>query len=409
MKDFELKVKEKYLAIKDKFIEFDDRVKTHNFLKYLYYPFRLLFLLIFGILQFIVVVVYQIIKWIAGLIISFVEYLVATPTRVKENFKKRKDKWKTRRTFKEWIKRQAFEWKVSFKKDWIMYLLYLPVFIWLIVFRYLPKFGLVIAFKNYNVFQGVIDSPWAGRGGFEHFYNFFNNPYFGKLLSNTLMINVYSLLFVFPLPIILALMLNEVRVKWFKNTTQTVVFLPYFISTVIVVSIFTKMFSYDGIINSFLGQIFGMKRKYYMSDPTSALIIYYLMGIYTGTGFSSLIYVAALTSIDPHLYEAAKIDGASKMQEVKYITLPGIMPTVMVMLILRIGKLLNVGYETIILIYQPTTYDTLDVISTYVYRLGIEGKQYSFASAVDVFNAVIALLLVTGANKLARRTGSSLW
>lgn len=352
---------------------------------------------------------YIVLNWLLMIGYELAKWIIDIPYSIAKYFHEQKLKSQNREKFKDYWVRQGREWKAAIKKYWLLYLIFLPVFVWVIVFLYFPKAGLIVAFKNFNVFKGIWGSPWADMYGFKNFYDFFNNPYFGKLIFNSLRISFYSIVFVFPLPIILSLMINEVRSKWFKNTVQTVVFLPYFISAVVLVSIFTNLVSYDGVVNDILHGLFGMERQYFLSDPKAALVIYYALGIYSNTGYGTLIYLAALTSIDSHLYEAAKIDGATKFQEIRYITIPGIMPTIIVMLVLRIGKILNIGYETIILLYQPTTYETLDVINSYVYRLGISGGNYAYTAAVGIFNAVVSLVLVSLANKISKKTGNSLW
>lgn len=399
-----------YNRQKDKCLKFDNKMRSKNILFLIpYYFLRSIFIFVYGLAEVIVKVVYLLLIWIISMLVSLFLWFINIPFRIANWIKAIPDRWKNREGFKNYWKRQGKEWKIALKKDWLLYLIFLPVLVWIIIFLYFPKAGLIIAFKDYNVFKGIWDSPWAEMKGFYHFYSFFNNPYFFELISNTLMINVYSIIFIFPLPIILAIMLNEVRRKWFKETVQTIVFLPYFISTVVVVSIFLNFISYDGIVNDVLSSVFKMNRQHFILDSNAALVTYYAMGIYTGTGYNTLLYIAALTAIDPSLYEAGRMDGASKMQEIKYITIPGIMPTIVIMLVLRIGKLLNVGYETLILMYQPATYDKLDVLSTYIYRLGVQGNQQSYGAAVGIFNAVISLILVYTANKAAKKTGNSLW
>jgi hypothetical protein len=272
MKEFEGYIRRLYLSIEDKFVHFDDKMRKIGWLIIPYSLLRMLFIIIFGLIEILVMIAYNIIKGIITLAQNCGLYLLKTPVRVKENFLLKKEKRKTRLPFKERFKKHLYQWKVSLKRDWILYLLFLPVFIWLIVFRYMPKLGLIIAFKDYNVFQGIWNSPWAEKSGFQHFYSFFNNPYFGKLIYNTLMINVYSLIFIFPLPIILALMINEVKKKWFKKTTQTIVFLPYFISTIVIVSIFMKFmkayFYHFSLLEIALGLLSGHPMPKYRPEAT---------------------------------------------------------------------------------------------------------------------------------------------
>lgn len=339
---------------------------------------------------------------------SFAKWLVYRPIALFNGVKKMIHAFTHRRSMKEIIKASLLDWKKSIKKDIWLYIMFIPVFIWIVVFLYFPKFGLLMAFQDFRPLRGFWGSDWVGL---KHFKHFLNDIMFQRALKNTIVLNLYGIFFTFPLPIILALMINEVRQKLFKKLSQTIVFLPYFISTVVVVGLFIDLLSYEGLVNDLLLNTFGVARTHFILDPSYAVLTYFVVGIYQNTGYGTLIYIAALTSIDPNLYEAAKIDGASKMQEIKYITIPGIMPTIVIMLILRVGQMLNAAHERILLIYRPVTYEKLDVISTYVYRLGIDSfiPQYSYATAVGLFNSLVAMTLVYAANRVAKRTGSSLW
>lgn len=304
--------------------------------------------------------------------------------------------------------------KVNFKKfksdiyrDRYLYFMLLPFILWYIVFQYVPMYGLQIAFKDYSLFKGITKSNWVG---FTHFKEFLLSPYFYRVLKNTIILNVYNLVICFPAPIILAILINEVNNKYFKKTIQTFTYLPHFISIVIVAGIVTNFLAPDnGLINLILSK-FGFEKVYFLTKPEKFRGIYTTMNLWKETGFATVVYIAALASIDVALYEAAKIDGAGKWQQIKNVTIPGIMPTVIIMLILKIGNLLEVGYETIILLYQPATYETADVISTYVYRTGLLDGRYDFATAVGLFNSLIALVLVYGANKISKKLSeTSLW
>ena len=288
-----------------------------------------------------------------------------------------------------------------------LYLLFLPVIVWYILFRYVPMYGIIIAFKNYNVFRGIGDSPWVG---FLYFKQFFESMFFWRLLRNTFLISFYGLCFGFPAPIILALLFNELKNGLFKRAAQTISYLPHFISTVVIVSMFVEFLSPSrGLFNNIIAS-FGGERIYFLGDQRYFRAIYTIMNIWRGIGWGTIIYLAALTGINPELYEAAIIDGCNRFKQTLYVTLPGIANTIIIMLIFRIGELLAVGSESIILMYNPAIYETSDVISTYVYRRGLVEAQYSFAAAVGLFDAIIGLILIGTANALAKRySETSLW
>jgi putative aldouronate transport system permease protein len=267
-------------------------------------------------------------------------------------------------------------------------------------------YGALIAFKDYRPAVGVWGSPWVG---FKHFEAFFGSYFFVRILKNTLALSMFSLLFGFPAPIILALLLNEVKRSWFKRFVQTITYIPHFISIVIICGIIVNFVKMDGIISLLVKQINGfdgnllLKTQYFRP-------IYVISGIWQQIGWGSIIYLATLAGIDIELYEAAHIDGAGRWKQTWYITLPCLLPTIAILLILRIGDLLNVGYEKVMLLYNPGIYDTADIISTFVYRQGIIGAQYSFSAAVDLFNSVIGCVLVILANKFSKKmTDNSLW
>lgn len=288
-----------------------------------------------------------------------------------------------------------------------LYLMIAPVFAYYLIFHYGPMYGAQIAFRNFNPFEGIWNSPWVG---FKYFKQFFQSHYFGRLIRNTLLINIYDLAVGFPAPIILALMINEVRNKYFRRTVQTIVYLPHFISTVVVVGMINSFLSpRNGIINIILG-FFGIEPIHFLQEPGWFRTIYVWSGVWQGAGWGAIVYLAALTSIDPQLYEAAIVDGASRWKRLIHITIPGIVPTIIIMLILRMGSMLSVGYEKIILMYNPMTYETADVISTYVYRRGIQGAEYSFSTAVGLFNSVINFAMLVTFNAISRKVSEiSLW
>ena len=293
------------------------------------------------------------------------------------------------------------------RREWQLYAMLLPTIIWLIVFLYKPMYGLQVAFKDYSIFRGVAGSPWIG---FEHFETLFGNDQFLRALKNTVIISFYSLLFGFPMPIILALMFNEILNATYKKTAQTIVYLPHFISSVIIAGIVITAFSPSaGIVNTVMGW-FGLEPVYFLTRPEWFRPIFIGTGIWQEAGFQSIVFLAAIAGVSPTLYESAAIDGASRWQMMWRITLPSILPTIIIMLIIRIGNILEVSFEMVILLYQPATYETADVVNSYIYRQGIQSGQYDFAAAAGLFNAVVAFVLVMAANTIARRySRTSLW
>ena len=272
---------------------------------------------------------------------------------------------------------------------------------------YAPMYGAQIAFRDFSPVLGITGSKWVG---FKYFIQFFKSEYFGRLIKNTLGISLYSIIVSFPIPIILALLINEVRGKFFKRSVQTVVYLPHFISAVVVVSILSALLSpSSGLINQLI-TAFGGTPIHFMAEPKYFKTIYVLSDIWQSAGYGSIVYMAALTGIDPSLYEAATVDGASKWDKLIHITLPGLLPTIIIMLILRMGSIFSVGYEKIMLMYNPATYETADVISTYVYRRAFESGDYSFSAAVGLFNSVINFTIIVLFNKFSKKISEvSLW
>ncbi|MDB2406987.1 ABC transporter permease subunit [Jannaschia sp.] len=293
------------------------------------------------------------------------------------------------------------------KREWQLYVMLVPTIIWLILFLYKPMYGLQIAFKDYSIFRGVAGSPWIG---FEHFERLFESDQFVRALRNTVIMSFYTLLFGFPMPILLALMFNEILNATFKKTAQTIVYLPHFISSVIIAGIVITAFSPSaGIVNTVIGW-FGLDPIYFLTKPEWFRPIFVGTGIWQEAGFQSIVYLAAIAGVSPTLYESAVVDGASRWQMMWKITLPSILPTIIIMLIIRIGNILEVSFEMIILLYQPATYETADVVNTYIFRQGIQAGQYDFAAAAGLFNAVVAFALVMTANGIAKRySRTSLW
>lgn len=298
--------------------------------------------------------------------------------------------------------------KSNLIRDRYLYLLLIPFLAWYIIFAYKPMYGLQIAFKDFSVYKGIAGSPWVG---FENFETFFNSPYFWRLLKNTLLLSCYQILFAFPVPIILALLLNELKNGVFKATVQTFTYLPHFISVVVVAGIVTNFLAPSNGIVNILIDMMGGEKQYFLTNPDYFRTIFIgSMDIWKEAGFGTIIYIAALSGVNPALYEAAVIDGANKWKQMWHITLPTIIPTIAIMLVMKIGSMLEVGYEAIILLYQPATYETADVINTYVYRAGLQDARYDLATAVGLFNAVVGFILVVFANKMSKKlTETGLW
>lgn len=303
-------------------------------------------------------------------------------------------------------------WK-KFKKDcardkYLIFMVILPV-LYYIVFSYLPMAGLVMAFERYSPGpgKGIFGSPWVG---FKWFIDFFKSIYFTRVVGNTLIISILDIIFGFPMPIIFALLVNEINNKHSKKIIQTISYFPHFVSTVIICGLIFDLFSSDlGLINQILVS-FGKEKIAFLSDPAWFRPIYVGSSIWQTCGWGSIIYLASLSGIDSEIYEAARIDGATRFKQLIYITLPSLVPTIMTLLILRMGQVMSVGFEKVLLLYSAATYSTSDVISTYVYRRGILESQYSFGAAVGLFNSVINFILVISANKLSKKlTETGLW
>jgi putative aldouronate transport system permease protein len=305
-----------------------------------------------------------------------------------------------------WLSKNGLKLRQDFSINRELYFLLIPVILYFLLFHYQPMYGAQIAFKRFSPARGVWDSPWTG---IKNFVDFFNSYYFWTLLQNTFMINVYDVLFGFPAPIIFALLLNEVFNRTFKRTVQTITYLPHFISIVVVAGLLIDFMSLNGLINGILASL-GGKRTPFLLKPEYFRTIYVASGIWQQFGWGSIIYLAAMSAIDPQLYEAATMDGVGRFKKVLYITLPGIAPTIIILLILRMGQMLSVGSEKILLLYNPITYETADVISTFVYRKGLLEMSYSYSAAVGLFNSVVNFSLLVVVNKMSRKlTETSLW
>ena len=288
---------------------------------------------------------------------------------------------------------------LNYKKNKVLYWMILPVITYVCIFNYLPMFGLTMAFQNYSLTGGIFGSKWIW---FDNFKDFFQGLYFQRTLNNTLLISFYTLLFAFPAPIIFALMLNEVRHTGFKKIVQTVSYMPHFISMIVVVSLINDFTNSKGVIASIVAALGGTPRSY-ATDPASFRTVFVISEIWQQIGFNSIIYLAALSGVSEELYEAAELDGAGRIAQLFHVTLPGIASTIIIMFILRCGALMTVNFEKILLMYSPATYETADVIQTYVYRIGIIKQKIGYSTAVGLFNSIISLGLIVLANNLSRK------
>jgi putative aldouronate transport system permease protein len=280
-----------------------------------------------------------------------------------------------------------------------VYLMLVPVVAYYLVFHYGPMYGALMAFQDYSPTKGIWGSQWIG---FENFTTFFSSVYFQRLIRNTLAINIIELFFAFPAPIILALLLNEITSPAFKRTVQTITYLPHFVSLVVVIGMMVDFLARDGLINNLIGAV-GVAPIPFLQRADWYWWLFVGSGIWQGVGWGSIVYLAAITNIDPTLYEAATVDGANRWHQLRHITIPSIMPTIIIFLILRIGSMMSVGYEKTILMYNSMTYETADVINSYVYRKGVLQADFGFSAAVGLFNSVINFGLLLIANRLSKR------
>lgn len=293
--------------------------------------------------------------------------------------------------------------KKDFHKNKYKYIMVIPVLIYLFLFCYKPMYGVIIAFQRYRPTLGIARSPWVGL---DNFVRFFKDVNFWRVVRNTFTISFLSILFTFPAPILLALLLNEVRVSWFKRLVQTVTYLPHFIAMVVVCGLVNRFCQSDGLINDLIA-FFGGERSNLLIKTNMFYPIYILSDIWKEVGWNSIIYLATLASIDQEQYEAARIDGAGRIQQMWYITLPGLLPTISMLLILRLGNILGVGQEKILLLYNEMTYEVADVISTFVYRKGLSDADYSYSTAIGLFDSIINIVFLVGANKISKKLGQS--
>lgn len=305
------------------------------------------------------------------------------------------------------VKKQNSSFGVRLKKDMKRYrgayLLVIPVVVFYLLFCYKPMYGVIIAFKDFSPAAGIWESDWTGSFGFQHFIDFFDSFYFKRVLRNTLVISMTSILFGFPAPIIFALLLNEIKSEKFKRITQTISYMPHFISTVVICGMITMFVSEKGFITQLLTFLGGEGGVSLLSKEEYFVPIFVISGIWQEVGWGAIIYLAALAGIDQQLYEATQIDGANRWQQVIHVTLPGISGQIIIMFLLRIGRVMNVGHEKIILLYNAGIYETADVISTFVYRKGLLEYQWSYSAAIGIFNSIINFIIIIMFNKISKK------
>lgn len=291
------------------------------------------------------------------------------------------------------------------KNKWI-YIMAILVIVFYICFSYIPMAGIQIAFKDFNFGAGIWGSPWVG---FKHFISFFQGPYAWRVIRNTLLVSLYTIVVCFPAPILFALLLNEAKNKLFKRTIQTVSYLPHFISLVVICGLIKEFTQSTGLVSTLLA-FFGVPQETMLLDPERFRAVYVISDLWQTIGWNSIIYLAALSGVDPTLYDAAAVDGAGRFRRVLHVTLPCILPTIIIMFILRVGQFMTVGYDKILLLYNSSIYETADVISTFVYRKGIVESNFSFSAAVGVFNSLVNFVLVVVVNKISAKVSeTSLW
>lgn len=296
--------------------------------------------------------------------------------------------------------------KYYMKNNWVFYLMLIPVVAYFLIFSYYPMYGVIIAWKRFSPALGIWGSDWVG---WLYFEQFFSSVYFTRILKNTLLLSFYEIAIGFPIPILFALLLNELKNKYFKSFVQTVSYLPYFVSIVIICGMLVDFLNQDGVITTFLTS-FGLPAKTWLNEPSAYRTIYVLSGIWQNMGYSAVVYIAAISGIDTQLYDAAEMDGCNTLQKMWHVTVSGILPTIMIMFILRIGNVLSVGSEKALLLYNPLTYENSDIISTFVYRYGLINNNYSYGTAVSLFNSVINIIFLVSANAISKKlTKTSLW
>ena len=300
----------------------------------------------------------------------------------------------------------SMRWRRNWSTYKSVYLLLIPLLAYYIIFHYISMGGTVIAFQNYKPALGLTRSKWVGL---KHFVTFFKGPYAWRVIRNTLVMNALQILFAFPAPIIFALLLNELGCKRYQRCIQTVSYMPHFVSLVVICGILTDFTMTDGLINDLIA-LLGGERSNLLNRPELFRTVYVASGIWQNAGWGSIIYLATLTNVDPALHEAAAIDGAGRLGRMLHVSLPALAPVITIQFIMRVGNILSQGYEKVILLYRPLTFETADIISSYVYRSGLLNSNYSFGAAVSVFNSIVNLAILVLANSLSRRLSeTSLW
>ncbi len=298
------------------------------------------------------------------------------------------------------------------RQHWVLYLMLVPGLFFLFIYKLLPLWGLQIAFKDYKIFS--VETPWkaiveSGWVGMKHFNKLFASSQFTKVLRNTLEINIMKILWLFPIPILCAILLNEIRNAFYQKLCQTLIYVPYFFSWVLIFGIFYSLLGSYGIVNSVITAFGGSRINFFGDQRVFRGILIFTEG-WKEVGYNTVIYLAAITGIDITLYEAARVDGANKFRQIWHITMPGLLPTIILMLIMKVGYILTTGFEQILVFYSPSVYDVADIIETYVYRIGLGQADFSLATALGLFNAVIAFVLIVGANTVSKKTlGRSIW
>ncbi len=292
-----------------------------------------------------------------------------------------------------------------YRRYWMLYAMMIPGIIWLIIFRYIPMSGSIIAFKDYQIFRGVFASPWAG---FKHFARLFQYRDFYLILRNTLLLGLYGVVFQFPVALVLALAINEVPRTFLKRGIQTVLYIPHFLSWVIIAGMFFQLLGLRGIVNLAIKGLGGEPVLFIQEEAFFRSIII-LASIWREAGWGTIIYLAAIAGISPSLYEAAMVDGASKWQQIRHITLPTLLPTAMVLMLLRIGNFMNLGFDRVYNFLTPLTYSVGDIFDTFVFRMGITGGQFSFTTAIGIFQSLIGLVMIVTFNKLSKKMTGGLW
>ena len=295
------------------------------------------------------------------------------------------------------------------RKNYLLYVMLIPVVVYYIIFCYIPMYGVIIAFKDFSPGRGILMSPWTSDAGFGHFIDFLSRPYFKRVFGNTVVLSLGLIIFSFPAPIIFALLLNEIKRSWFKRTVQTITYIPYFISIMVVCGLLYTFLGRDGFVNDII-EMLGGTRSNLLARPEYFKAIFIVSDIWQNLGWGSIIYLSAIASIDQDLYEAASVDGAGRFRQMFHITLPGILPTVIILFILRMGSIFSISYEKVILLYNEMTRETAEVISSFVYQRGIIDSDYSYSTAVGLFNSVLNFAVLIATNAISKKvTDNSLW